>query len=71
MQALEMKMQMKTQNQLLNSCFSDCVQSFREESLTSGEKSCLQNCAGRALKTMELFGAAAQQAQGRGGMGQF
>merc|ERR1719242_1209883 len=49
MQALEMKMQMKTQNQLLNSCFGDCVQSFREDSLTGGEKSCLQHCAGRAL----------------------
>ena len=41
MQELEMKAQMRMQFAMIKSCFSDCVQSFRDDALTSNEKSCL------------------------------
>ena len=51
MQEFEMKAQMKMQFAMMQSCFKDCVQSFRDDQLTANEKSCLQNCAMRELQT--------------------
>ena len=50
-----MQMEIKTQNQVLASCFTDCVQGFRDDALSAGEKSCLQNCTLRSFGTIELF----------------
>ena len=58
MEIFEMKMQMRMQMTLMSDCFGDCVQSFRDTELSSGEKSCLQNCAKRTAGTMMLLGQA-------------
>ena len=55
MQELEMKAQMKMQFQMIKSCFTDCVQSFRESELSANEKSCLQNCAMREIQTFQTM----------------
>ena len=69
MQELEMKAQMKMQFQMIKSCFTDCVQSFREDQLTSQEKSCLQNCAMREISTFQTMSQLQQTLMSRGGMG--
>ena len=55
MKSIEMQMEIKTQNAVLASCFTDCAQSFRDDALSAGEKSCLQNCTLRSFGTIELF----------------
>ena len=49
MQEFEMKAQMRMQFSMIKSCFEDCVQSFRDDQLSSNEKQCLQNCAMREI----------------------
>ena len=72
MEALEMKFMMKSQMNLMADCFDDCVQNFRDSALTSGEKTCVQNCAKRNGATMQLFQQAQSSLQARaGGMGSF
>ena len=68
MQELEMKAQMKMQFQMIKSCFTDCVQSFREDQLTSNEKTCLQNCAMREISTFQTMSQLQQTLMSRGGM---
>ena len=55
MQEMEMKAQMKMQFTMIQSCFSDCVQNFRDDQLSSNEKSCLQNCAMRDVQTYQTM----------------
>ena len=47
----QIRMQMKLQNDLMEKCFVECVNSYREEALTNNEKSCVGNCARRYLAT--------------------
>ena len=73
-QMFEIKYQMKLQSSVIESCFKDCVNGFREEQLTNGEKSCIQNCGKRYMGAFMAFGEVQQgmQQQQRGGaMGQF
>ena len=56
MQEFEMKAQMKMQFAMIRQCFTDCVQNFRDDQLTSNEKSCLQNCARIEVATFQLMG---------------
>ena len=69
MQEFEMKAQMKMQFAMMQSCFKDCVQSFRDDQLTANEKSCLQNCAMRELQTFQTMAETQQTMMSRGGMG--
>ena len=66
----EAKYQMKLQTQVIESCFKDCVNSFKEEQMTSAERVCIANCGTRYLKAFEQFGQVAQSLQqSQGGMG--
>ena len=67
----QIRMQMKLQNDLMEKCFVECVNSYREEALTNNEKSCVGNCARRYLATFQQFAEIQQQMaqqQGQGGM---
>ncbi len=68
MQEMEMKAQMRMQFQMIKGCFTDCVQNFRDDQLTSNEKSCLQNCAHREIQTFQLMASLQQKMMSRGGM---
>ena len=46
-QTIFMRYQFKLQNEMMHNCFTDCVNSFSQDSLSSGEKSCIQNCGKR------------------------
>ena len=54
--SLEIKVQMKIQQTLIESCFNDCVNSFKEERMTNNEKTCISNCGTRFMHTMAEFG---------------
>ena len=68
MQEFEAKAQMKMQFAMIKSCFTDCVQDYGSDQLTGNEKSCLQNCAVRELKTFQLMATIQQNMMSRGGM---
>ena len=69
-QEMEMRTMMRVQFSMMKNCFQDCVQSFSEQSLTSREQSCLQNCARREFSQMQTFGQLQDQLMQRaGGMG--
>ena len=57
MQEFEMRAQMKMQFNMIRACFEDCVTSFRDDKLSSKEKTCLQQCA---MREMASFGTMAQ-----------
>ena len=65
------RMQMKMQFSMVNSCFGDCVESFREATLSANEKQCLTNCGNRGMQTMQIFGQISQQMEQQGGGGRF
>ena len=48
------EMQVKDTLRMINSmvelCFSECVSSFRQKTLTSGEEKCVSTCAEKCLK---------------------
>jgi len=70
MQELEMKAQMRMQLDVIKLCFGDCINAFKEDQLSSTEKSCVQNCAKRQVATMMIIGEAQQSMMSRqGGMG--
>ena len=71
MQEQMARMEMRMQFATIKHCFTDCVTNFRDDALSTGEKSCLQNCAARDL---QAFSAMAQiqgiiQQRTGGGMG--
>ena len=69
MQELEMKAQMRMQLDVIKLCFSDCINGFKDDQLSSTEKSCVQNCAKRQVNTMMIIGEAQQSMMARqGGM---
>ena len=72
-QMFEARYQMKLQSTVIESCFNDCVNSFKDDKMSSGEKSCVQNCGTRYMSAFQEFGKVQQQmAQQQGGMqGQF
>ena len=73
MQEAMARMEMKMQFATIKNCFSDCVQSFRDDQLSQNEKQCLQNCATRemqAFMTMaSIQGQIQQRMGGQGGPG--
>ena len=74
MQEFEMKAQMKMQFKMIQGCFTDCVSSFREDALTTREKTCLGNCAMREINSFQAMAAIQQkmmQGQGMQGGPQF
>ena len=68
MNELEMKAQMKMQFAMIKSCFTDCVQNFRDDQLSASEKSCLQNCAMREIQTFQAMSQLQQTLMSRGGI---
>ena len=69
MNELEMKAQMRMQFAMIQGCFKDCVQGFRDSQLSSNEKSCLQNCAIREIQTFQQMAQTQQTMMSRPGMG--
>ena len=51
-----MHMHYKMQNDMVNDCFQECINTFGENKLTHNEKECLTNCSYRAVATMDVFG---------------
>ena len=66
-QALQMRMQMKISKNIMETCQSDCVNSFKDGKLTASETTCLQNCMKRHVAAMQAFGEHQQAQQARGG----
>lgn len=61
---------MRMQLDVIKLCFSDCINVFKDDQLSSTEKSCVQNCAKRQVNTMMIIGEAQQSMMARqGGMG--
>ena len=60
-------------NTLVSRCFGDCVSGFNSKMLSSNEVTCVENCAGKFVKTTQRVGLrfaehqALQQAQANGG----
>ena len=69
MQAFEAKVQMQMQFALFRNCFNDCVNSFREGSLTKSEQACLQNCTLREFKSAMTMKEAQEKLMANSGMG--
>lgn len=65
MQEMQMRMEMKVQFGIMKNCFVDCVTNFRDDALTSNEKSCLQNCAGREMQAFQSMAQLMQSMEGR------
>ena len=69
-QMVEMRAQMKMQFSMIQSCFQDCVVSFREDQLTAKEQTCLRSCAVREASTFVEMNNMQQKIMSRqGGMG--
>ena len=72
MQFMQMRQAIKEQMGITAGCFDECVQKFNDTTLSSGEKSCLQNCGTRYVGTMQLLMNAQTSLQARaGGMSSF
>lgn len=52
-------------------CFTECVSSFKEEKLASGEISCIQSCAKRQSGAFNAMNDIGQQLQAKGGAAMF
>ena len=68
MQEAMARMEMRMQFATIKNCFTDCVQNFRDDALSSGEKTCLQNCASRDLQAFQAMAAIQNTIQQRSGM---
>ena len=64
MQAMMIKMTMSINKQ----CFTECVNSFREEALTASEKTCIGQCAARQSGAFAAMNDISQQLSAKGGM---
>lgn len=69
MDYLETKAQMKMQTSVIESCFKDCINNFKEEQMSQSEKVCVENCASRYMGCMQEFGKIAQALSQNTGMG--
>ena len=49
-------------------CFTECVNSFREEALTASEKTCIGQCAARQSGAFAAMNDISQQLSAKGGM---
>ena len=56
---------------MIKTCFNDCVNDFRQETLAAAEKTCLQNCTMRNAKTFEVMAQAQGTLQSKMGGGAF
>ena len=54
-QYMQVKMAMTMQNNLILGCYQDCVNSFKDTTLSSAEQKCLSSCAGRNIESFNLF----------------
>eukprot|EP00008_Paramoeba_atlantica_P011789 CAMPEP_0201489604 /NCGR_PEP_ID=MMETSP0151_2-20130828/22934_1 /ASSEMBLY_ACC=CAM_ASM_000257 /TAXON_ID=200890 /ORGANISM="Paramoeba atlantica, Strain 621/1 / CCAP 1560/9" /LENGTH=99 /DNA_ID=CAMNT_0047875245 /DNA_START=80 /DNA_END=379 /DNA_ORIENTATION=+ len=50
MEDLQISESIRLQNSLTSRCFSDCVQNFRQNSLTDKEELCVHRCVEKFLK---------------------
>ena len=46
----------KMMQTVMSGCFNDCVTDFRSQDMSANEKQCLNNCASRSTKTIQLMG---------------
>ncbi|EMR11607.1 hypothetical protein PNEG_00048 [Pneumocystis murina B123] len=56
LEAKQMKDFMKMYSNLVNKCFSDCINEFVSKSLNSKEETCVIRCANKFLKHSERVG---------------
>ena len=74
-QEFAMRTEMGLQFRIIKDCFNDCVQSFKEQSLTQREQSCVKNCAlreaGAANTFADLSSTIMQRSSGMGGGSRF
>mmetsp|Transcript_17381 Transcript_17381/g.19493 ORF Transcript_17381/g.19493 Transcript_17381/m.19493 type:complete len:80 (-) Transcript_17381:50-289(-) len=66
---MEQKLQFEMVFGVISNCFDDCVNDFRDNQLSEGEKTCLSNCAGRSAGTQELIMQVQNEMQGSMGNG--
>ena len=62
MQELQMRDIFRTFNEISETCFRDCVNSFRQKDLTPTEERCLNKCTTKYLKFMQRSSARFVQA---------
>ena len=62
MQELQMRDIFRTFNEISETCFRDCVTSFRQKELTPGEECCINRCTAKYLKFMQRSSARFVQA---------
>ncbi len=46
---------------VMTTCFKDCCTDFKSPEITSYEKDCLSNCAGRLGQTQQIMAEAQQE----------
>ena len=64
MQTMMIKLTMSINKQ----CFSECVNSFREEQLTPSEQTCVRQCASRHTGAFSAMNDISSQLSAKGGM---
>ena len=52
---MSMQISFRMMNDTMKDCFGDCVTDFSGAELSSNEKNCLKNCAGRSFSAMQLL----------------
>jgi len=62
---------MKMMLGIMSVCFKDCVTNYSSDSLSSAEKTCVQNCSKRTAQQFESMAQVQQQMQARMGGGSF
>ena len=67
MQAMLIKMTMAINKQ----CFGECINSFKEDTLSNAEQTCIQSCAKRQSGAFAAMNDISQQLASKGGPGMF
>lgn len=68
LEAMQTKDSLRMYNDLVERCYLQCVTSFRSQSLSDGEKTCVSSCAEKYVKLTQRVGfrfAEHQAAQGQ------
>ena len=52
-------------------CFGECINSFKEDTLSSSEQTCIQSCAKRQSGAFAAMNDISQQLASKGGPGMF
>ena len=63
-QQMQLQMSFQLMNDVLKSCFSDCINDFRSGELAASEKQCLNNCTLRNVASANVIGQVQNSMQG-------